>query len=245
MFFLLTHYYYIVIVLEIICVIHCIKKGNQKWIWFIIFVPLIGCIAYVFTEMFTRKEMEQVQTGVGSIFNPSGNIRKLKDNLRFRDTFDNRIALADAYLNAGQIDSAIDLYEQSLTGTFSEHEQGNMQLVRAYFEKNRFDDVIRIVKKVYNLPQFKRTRSNMLYAIALANSNQAAAAEKEFTTMTGKFSNYECRYEYGKFLAKCGRKDEAKKLYQEVLNEVPHLGAPEKRNNRIWFSKIKEELKVI
>jgi hypothetical protein len=245
MFFLLSHYYYIVIVLQIICVIHSIRKGNQRWIWFIVLIPLIGCIAYIFSEMFTRREMEQVQSGVSSVLNPSGNIRKLKNNLKFRDTFDNRIALADAYLNAGQADNAIELYEKSLTGTFSDHEHGNMQLVRAYFDKGSFEKVISVTKKVYNLPQFKRTRVNMLYAIALSNNNQLAAAEKEFTTMTGKFSNYECRYEYGKFLAKNGRMGEAKKLYQEVLDEVSHLSGIEKRNNKIWFSKIKDELKKI
>jgi hypothetical protein len=180
---------------------------------------------------------------MSSVLNPSGNIRKLKDNLKFRDTFDNRIALADAYLNAGQAENAIELYEKSLTGTFSAHEHGNMQLVRAYFEKGRLEDVINGTKKVYNLPQFKRTRTNMLFAIALANTNQTTTAEKEFITMTGKFSNYECRYEYGKFLVKNGRMNEAKKLFEEVLDEVSHLSSKEKRNNKVWFSKIKDELK--
>ena len=243
MFFLLSHYYYFIIILQVICVIHCIKKGNQRWIWFIVFIPLIGCIVYTFTEMFTKREIEQVQTGVSAVFNPSGKIRSLKENLRFRDTFDNRIALADAYLGAGELDSAIELYEQSLVGTFAEHEHGNMQLVRAYFEKGRFEDTVSTTKKVYNLPQFKRTRTNMLYAIALSNINQTEAAEKEFITMIGKFSNYECRYEYGKFLLKTGRKEEAKKLYNEVIDEASHLSSSEKKNNRTWFAKIKEELK--
>lgn len=243
MFFLLSHYYYIVIVLQVICVIHSIRKGNQRWIWLIVFIPLFGCIAYIFTEMFTPRAMEQVQSGVGSVLNPSGNIRKLKANLKFRDTFDNRIALADAYLNTGEADKAIELYEQSLTGTFSDHEHGNMQLVKAYFEKDRFADVVTATKKVYHLPQFKRTRANMLYAIALANTGEAAAAEKEFSSMAGKFSNYESRYEYGKFLVKNGRTDDAKKLFREVLDEVNHLNGSEKRNNKTWFSKIRNELK--
>lgn len=245
MLFLLSHYYYIVIVLQVICVIHSLKKGNQRWIWLIVFIPLFGCIAYIFTEMFTGREMEQVQSGVGSVLNPSGNIRKLKANLKFRDTFDNRIALADAYLNAGEVDKAIELYEQSLTGTFSEHEHGNMQLVKAYFEKGRFTDVIAVTKKVYHLPQFKRTRANMLYAIALANTGRTEAAEKEFSSMAGKFSNYESRYEYGKFLAKNGRIADAKKLFVEILEEANHLNGKEKRNNKTWFSKIKVELKNI
>lgn len=246
MFSLFTDYYYVILGLQAICAIHCIRKGNQnKWIWLIIFIPVIGCIAYIFTEIFTKNEINQVQSGVSSIFNPTGKIKSHQDNLRFRDTFDNRLALADAYLAAGQSDSAIDLYEKSLVGTFAEHEHGNMQLIIAYFEKRRFADVIRIARKIYPLPQFVRSRPHMLYAMALAYNNESAAAEKEFSLMKGKFSNYECRYYYGKFLKEGNRIGDAKQLFNEILNESSHLSSSEKRDNRIWFSKVKEELKMM
>ncbi len=238
-------YYYIIIILQIICVIHAIKNGNQRWIWFIVLIPLIGCVAYIFTEMFTRQGIGQVQSGVNSIFNPSGSIRKLKENLKFRDTFDNRIALADAYLAGGEVDNAISIYETSLVSAFADHEHGNLQLLSAYFEKGQFEDVKRIAQKVYNLPQFRRNRANMLYAIALANTGETGLADQEFSSMNAKFANYECRYEYGKFLFKNGRREEAANLFQEMLGEASHLTGPEKRNSKPWLSKVKEELKNI
>ena len=241
-----SNYYYIILILQAICAIHCIRKGTQnKWIWLIVFLPLVGSIAYIFTEIFTRREMEQVQFGAGAIFNPSGKIKKLQDNLRFRDTFDNGIALADAYLAAGQFDSAIELYEKSLEGTFAEHGHGNMQLIIAYFEKKRYDDLITIAKKIYRLPQFTRSRPHMLYAIALGYTNQNDEAEKEFSLMKGKFSNYECRYYYGRFLKRANRINEAKQLFNEILNESSHLSSNEKRINREWFAKAKEEVKAL
>ena len=111
MFSLYANYYYIVIALQVICVIHCIRKGNQyNWIWLIVLLPLAGCLVYIFTEMFTRNQFQQVQSGMGNVFNPSGKIKKLQDNLRFTDTFNNRMALADAYMHVGQFDKAIELY---------------------------------------------------------------------------------------------------------------------------------------
>jgi hypothetical protein len=108
-----NNFYYITGALQLICVIHCIRKGNQqKWIWIIVFVPLVGGIAYIVTEMFTGREIQQVQSGIGSLINPSGSIRKLEENLRFSDTFNNRIALADAYLATGQTDKAVEFYER-------------------------------------------------------------------------------------------------------------------------------------
>ena len=245
MFSLYANYYYIIIGLQAICAIHCIRKGNQnKWIWLIIFLPFIGSIAYIFTEIFTPNEMQQVKSGVGAVFNPSGKIRRLQENLRFTDTFNNRIALADAYLEAGEADKAIELYEKSLTGTFVDNEQANMQLIVAYFQKKRFADLILVAKKIRHLPQFSRSRAHMLYAISLGYTNNDEAAEKEFELMKARFSNYESRYHYGLFLKKCSRNEEARKTFEEMLNEATHLSSNEKRNNRNWFNQAKQQLRA-
>ena len=109
MFFFSTPFYVFTVVLQAICVIHCIRRGNtNNWIWLIIFLPMIGCLVYIFTEIINRRDIQRVQSGMGSVFNPSGAIRKLENNLRFSDTFANRVALADAYLEAGQHVKAID-----------------------------------------------------------------------------------------------------------------------------------------
>lgn len=43
--FLPGYFYYVTLALQAICVIHCLRKGNQqKWIYIIVFLPLIGCV---------------------------------------------------------------------------------------------------------------------------------------------------------------------------------------------------------
>jgi hypothetical protein len=70
-FFANSYFYIITIVLQAICVLHCVRRGRQNtWIWLIVFLPLIGCLIYFFTEIITRREMQNVQTGVGAVFNP-------------------------------------------------------------------------------------------------------------------------------------------------------------------------------
>ena len=87
-------FYIVTVILQAICVIHCIRKGSQQnWIWLIVFLPLIGSVAYLFTEVITRRNIRDMQSGVGEVLSPSGSIKKLEDNLRFSDTFNNRIAL--------------------------------------------------------------------------------------------------------------------------------------------------------
>lgn len=241
-----TNYYYIILCLQAVCAMHCFKKGTQsKWIWLIVFLPLVGCLIYIFSEMITGKQVNQVQAGAGAIFNPTGKIKKLKSNLEFRDTFDNRIALADAYLEAGQFSSAISLYEQSLVDTFSQHEHGSMQLIIAYYHSNRFEEVVTIAQKIYALPQFVRSKPHMMYAVALGKTNRPVEAEREFLMMKGKFSNYECRYHYAQFLSRYNRSNEAVMLLKEIVQEAEHLNSNERRPNKEWFAKAKETLKAM
>ena len=242
--FLSNNFYYITIALQLICVIHCIRKGNQnKWIWIIVFVPLVGGIAYIVTEMFTGREIQQVQSGIGSILNPSGSIRKLEENLRFSDTFNNRIALADAYLATGQTDKAVELYESSYTGAFTENEQLLKQLIIAYSLQQRHKDVIPMAQKLYSTPQFARSKVHLLYAMALEHTGNIEQAEKEFKLMNVRYSHFESRYQYGLFLQRGHRMQEAKDIFTGMISESAHLSSRERNSDRIWFAKAKEELR--
>ncbi len=245
MFFLNPAFYTVTIIIQAICVIHCVRKGNTtNWIWLIVFLPLIGSLVYLFSEVFTNRQIRSVQSGMGEIFSPSGSIKKLEANLKFSDTFNNKIALADAYMAAGQTARAIDLYEDSLEGAFEENELGISRLVIAYYKEKRYEDVIRIVPRIYKLPQFPLSKSNILYAASLSNAGNPEAAEKEFLKLNGRFSNFEARYYYAVFLRKHDRYDESRKLLNQIVEEIPQLSSMERRYNREWLSLAKEKLKT-
>ena len=237
------YYYYIAVAVQVICAIHCFHRGNQKWLWLIIFFPIVGSLIYIFTEMFTGNEIGKMQSGMGAVFNSSDKIKKLEENLRFTDTFKNKVALADALLEAGQTERAIALYEACLSWNFTVHEHVNIQLIYAYASIKRYEDIVTLAKQIYGLPQFTRSRAHMLYAIALWHTGNAEAAEKEFKLLNGRFSNYESRYRYGSFLIGMNRNGEAKKIFEEILHESSHLNGKEKRENKMWFNHVKEELK--
>ncbi|MBS1512201.1 MAG: PLDc N-terminal domain-containing protein [Bacteroidetes bacterium] len=246
MFFDYPYIYYITIGLQVICAIHCIRKGSQyNWLWLIIFFPVVGCLIYIFSEMFTGNEMGRVQSGIGTVFNQSGSIRKLEEQLRFADTFKNKVALADALLNAGQTERAIGLYEECLKGNFTTHEHVIMQLIQAYATVNRFNDILPLAKEVYGLPQFSRSRAHTIYAIALSYTGHIDAAENEFKQLNGRFSNYESRYHYGQMMIRLRRTEEARRFYRDILSEYAHLEGVQKRNSKVWFGMVREALKKL
>ncbi|GAA4339038.1 tetratricopeptide repeat protein [Mucilaginibacter gynuensis] len=246
MFFEQGYYYYIIIGLQAICAFHSYKRGTQsKWIWIIVFLPVVGCLVYIFNEMLPSRRVSAPKVNVGEILNPGSKIKKLEDNLKFTDTFANKIQLADAYLAAKQTEKAIAIYEGSLTGAFADNEHVLSQLMVAYSEQERYPEVIQLAAKIRGSSKFPQSRAHILYAIALEHTGDVATAEKEFRAMKGRYSNFEQRYQYGLFLIRNEREEDAADVFIEILNEVPHLSAVEKKSGRVWFNKVKEELKRI
>jgi len=246
MFFENSYYYYIPIGLQAICAIHCMRKGNQqKWIWIIVCLPVVGSIAYIFSEIITGRNVGNVTSGVGSVFNPGGSVRKLEQQLRFADTFHNRVALADAYLASGNTKDAIDLYEKSLTGVFTENEHLIKQLILAYDKVGRYDDIIPLATKIYSSPQFARSKMHVLYALALEHAGKNEQAEKEFKLMDSRYANFEARFQYSLFLTRAGRHNDAKQLLDAIVDEGAHLSSRERRANSEWIGRAKDEAKKL
>lgn len=239
------YFYYISIVLQVICVLHCIRKGTQqKWIWLIVFVPYIGSFAYFFSEILPRRNMGDLQEGLGSLFiSPAARIRRLEQNLQFANTFNNRVLLANAYMMAGRTEEAIELYSTSLTGAFSENEYVINRLIEAYFKMGRYPELIELTKKVYSTPGFVRSQAHLFYARALELTGDPEGAEREFRKMKGRFADFEARFQYGLFLQRAGRDGEARQMLEDIVKEGPHLSSRERRANYLWIQKSKEELK--
>jgi len=244
MFFGGGYFYYITIALQAYCAYHSYSRGTLgRWIWIIVFLPVIGSLIYVYSEILNNRSFRKPAIDMGAVFNPGGKIKKLEDELRFTDTFTNKVKLADAYLEAGLTDKAIALYTSSLTGAFSENEHVIAQLMIAYFQIEQYEKVIPLAKKIYKLPQFARSKAHIAYAKSLEYTGNTEQAENEFKAMKGRYSYFGPRYEYGLFLMRTDRNEEAFDVFTEMLNEEKHLGSTERKSNRVWFSKAKDELR--
>ncbi|HXB06076.1 MAG TPA: PLDc N-terminal domain-containing protein [Puia sp.] len=237
--------YYISIALQVICVLHCIRSGTQqRWIWLIVFVPYIGSIAYFFSEILPKRNMGAWQAGLGSLLvSPAARIRRLEQNLQFANTFNNRVMLANAYMLSGRTEEAIELYSTSLTGAFTENEYVINRLIGAYFQTERYPELIELARKIYHTPAFARSHAHLFYARALDITGDKEGAESEFRKMKGRFADFEARYQYGLFLQRAGRDSEAQNIWEDIIKEGPHLSSRERRANYLWIQKSKEEVR--
>lgn len=235
-------YYYIIIALQAICVFHSFRTGNQsRWIWVIIFLPLVGCVAYLFMEVLNRQHVSSIQADVSKLVNPTGKIKELEKKFLFTDTFANRVALADAYIDKALYQKAIDLYEPALKGLFENNEHVIEQLIFAYYKLERFHDAAKLAPRISKKLNFTKTRANLLYALSLEKIGEVSSAESEFKRMNHRFSNYESRYNYGEFLVRSNRIEEADEVFASIVNEGKHMSRKEKGYSKVWIDKANEK----
>lgn len=235
-------YYYIVLILQGLCVFHSFRRGTQqRWLWVIVFLPLVGSLVYIFTEVVQKRDVKSVTGNLGNVLNPGGRIKKLEERLSFSDTFANRMQLADAYLEAKMSDKAIDLYEENLTSQINTSENSLKNLVQAYFKTERYTDVVKTAPLVSNTMDFSKTPCNLYYALALVELNKPQEAEAQFRKMNQRFCNYEARYRYAMFLANENRKGEAEELLKAIVTEGSHLSSRERSEHSEWINAAKKQ----
>jgi hypothetical protein len=223
-------FYTPILILQIICVYHAYRNNaEQRWYWFILLFPLIGCILYLFHHFGNRTTLETLAEGVKGVVSSNYEIERLERDLVHADSLTNRSNLADAYLRIERIDEAIELYQKSLAGFMEDDPVLRMKLIQAYFLKKEYDKVIQYGQLLEHDKSFQQSEERIAYAWALHNTGKTESADKIFSSMDRSFTNYKHRLEYCRFLSLINKAEAMKEKLQEIMREFDTMQAPERR----------------
>jgi len=232
--------------LQVFCIYHAYKNRKETYWYFIIFfLPVIGGIIYLFTQVFKKQDLDKAQNSITKIINPTKKITDLEQKLKFSDTHDNKVKLADAYFENNNFQKAISHYEDSLDGLFSEDEYTLRQLVIAFYKTENYKQAISKGVIVAENNTFKKSDGYYFYGLALAKENQTAKAIAVFKFIDKPFSNYEKRLNYAKYLITLGEGNAAKEILQELSNESLQVSKQVKRQNSFTFNDVNKTLSTL
>ncbi len=230
--------YYLIIALQVFCIYHLYKNKNEYyWIFLILFLPFLGSIIYLIVKVYNIRDAEKLQEGISTIINPSKRLTDLESKLEFSDTFQNKVNLADAYFETGNYKNAIGQYEDAIIGSFQNDIHVIKQLMEAYGQLEEYDKVISYAERIQTKFEFKASRSQFLYGIALEKTNRLAEAEQQLQQINIPNSNYNERLVFAKFLKDRNRVADAKELLTEIQQESQYMI---KTNKRIYSATIQE-----
>jgi hypothetical protein len=233
--------YYITIALQVFCIYHAYKnRSAYYWYFVIFFLPLIGCIIYLLTQVINKQDVTNITEEITTIINPTKKIKDLKKELEFSDTFQTKINLANAYLQNKEYTSAILYYEKALEGNFKNDPHTLNKLIHCYFETANFDKVIAYANKIDLNKEFKE--SIYYYGLALEKKEMLDEAEIQLKKMDKRYSNYPERLEFSKFLIRRNKKVDAKEILIEISSEITAMTSLNKKKYNFILSETEKLL---
>jgi len=213
-------YFYLIVALQVYCMYHCyVNKNQYYWIFIVLFLPALGSIFYLFLNVFQKHDIEKVQEGISTVINPSKKITDLEKKLEFAETFENRVALADAYFEAGIFDKAEEEYKTSLVGTFENDYYVNTQLLKTYFYSSQYEAVLRRAESIKESSKFNKSEASFLYGLTLEKTGDTKLAEDFLIRFDAPYSRYEERLELAKFYIRNGSVEKARTILKEINQE--------------------------
>jgi len=236
-------YFYLILALQGYCVYHCYTNRNDYyWIFAIIFLPVVGSFIYLFMNVIQKQDIDKVQQGLTAVINPSKKIIDLEKRFKFAASFENQVALADAYLEAEQFDKAIQNYEASLKDVFKEDFYVLTKLQEAHYFSSQFDKAMEYAERIKDHPKFNKSRASFLYAMTMEKAGNIAEAETILKTFDAPYARYQERPELAKFFIRNAKTSEARDLLYEIVTESEGMSKTSYRQNRVLINKAKELL---
>ncbi|NRA13705.1 MAG: hypothetical protein HRT57_17325, partial [Crocinitomicaceae bacterium] len=159
------------------------NRVEQKWYWIIMFLPVFGSVIYLYHHFYNKDKIGAISESVRGAVNSNYRTDELEETMEFSDSILNRTNLANAYVDNGRYEEAIELYKFCLIDFNSENVETITKLIHCYFQLSNFVEVVNYGKKIEDKKGFRYATERIEYAWSLYESNELKRAEKNFKGM--------------------------------------------------------------
>ncbi|AXG70089.1 anaphase-promoting complex, cyclosome, subunit 3 [Kordia sp. SMS9] len=224
------------------------NKKDNFWYYLIMILPLVGALIYLFSQVFNKRDLEKVTEEIATVIIPSKKVKDAERQLAFADTFQNRVALADAYFENDDYENASLHYEAALKGNFQKDFYVISQMIQTMSQSQNYEEVIRLAEEIKDNFEFKNSKSQFVYGLALDKLGRIEEAEENLKNIDQRYSNYAERYTLAKFYHKNGNIAKTIEILDDIITESQHMSSHNRRTYRqvvINVIKFREELDTL
>jgi hypothetical protein len=233
---------------QALCAVHVVRTGRPYWwIFLIVFVPLLGVVVYLAVELLPdllgSRGARLATSGVANFLDPGRGLREAMLRKEITPTIQNKAALAEEYLAAGQPACSASLYRETLTGIHSTDPALMLGLARALFANGEARETQATLERLRATnPECTSAEGHLVYARSLELQDKADAALYEYAALVTYYPGQEARYRYALLLKKTGRSAEARKFLQEICQAIDYGPRHQYREQREWYDLARREL---
>ncbi len=240
----------VIIALQLITLVHAVKNGRTSpWIYLILFLPIIGSLAYIYIEILSQQRMFSLE-GLTAFIDklltrPAQKIARLEKELSFIDTITTRENLAKAYFEAGNMVKAIEYYNSCLNNLPANDLPIRNTLVKLYIKTKQYSQGLAEISVIQKQRLGKLT-SDEQFCLAQIQENLGNYKEalESYSQAVNDYHSLEINYRYLLLLTRQNKLAEileqmrlAQRKYEQML---PRLRGPEKT----WLKSIEKEFSL-
>lgn len=231
---------WITLAIMAIAIVHAVRGGNFLWVYVIIFLPGVGSLIYLAVEIvwpaLRGRTAARARSAATAALDPNRDYRQALRDAEMVGSVDSKRALAEQYIQRGQVGQGIALYEEMLKQPmFREDPVLLLGLARAQLLIGNAAgaqatlDVLQAAD-----PNFQSEEAHMIYARALEAQGKSDEALAEFKRLVRYAGGEEARARTALLLEKMGRSDEAREIYEQIVKNLDHAQRHYKSAQKEW-----------
>jgi hypothetical protein len=234
-------FYIISIVLPLIAIVHLLRTGrDMRWLFLIIFLPLVGAIAYFVIEIlpsFTQSpSARRAVSRARRSIDPNRGLREGALDYERSQNVETASRLADELTKAGRYDEAIKVCEDARTGLFEDDPKILLALAGSQFAGARYTDAVATLDYLREKnPGLRSAEGHLIYARALEEGGETQRALEEYSALAGYYPGAEARVRQALLYKKVGERAKAAELFAAILEDARLAPKHFRRSQREWI----------
>ena len=235
-------------IMQIALIIHVLKTGVSRfWILILIFMPLIGGLAYFVIELLPQFSGsitgQRAVRSVKQTLNPGAGLRQHEAAWNQSPNVDNSRRYAEALMDAGKTAEAEEIIAGALKGLFETEPTLLLLKARLQFEGDRTAESMQTLETLQEQnPDFRSADGHLLYARALEAEGKISEAIKEYSSVSGYYPGVEARYRLAHCLGIAGKTSAARSEYESILNDAKLAPPHFRKSQKQWLDAVKSEM---
>lgn len=220
---------WLILGLQVFCVIHVVRTGRPYWwIWVIFLFPFVGVAAYLLVEVRPSFGKMNWQALWWKLKSSKQRIAHHREQLEYAPTIKNRFLLADELHAADKFDEECEVLSAGLQGAFKDDSETLLRISQAHLEAGRVADAEKMYARIApDRSNDFQARYKLQQARLWGAKGENIKAETHFQELIKQRRSEAPRYYYALFLLSTRRAPEATKILKDILHQF-------RRGTRVW-----------